>query len=655
MRGTGRSGPDTAMVTAARDGDQRALDALVADSLPLLYNIVGRALNGHDDVDDVVQETLLRVVRALPGLRDPEAYRSWLVAIAVREVRDHEQDRRTTQNRRADLDTATELPDPASDFAAVTILRLGLTDQRREVAEATRWLDGEDRALLALWWLEETGELGRADLAGALGLSGRHAAVRVQRMKEQVQTARTVTRALHADPRCPELRSLAWNWDGAPSPLWRKRFARHVRDCAVCGRRTTGLLPIDRLLSGLPLLPVPAALLLRHLPDASPAAQAAAAHLPSGPDAGYAGPDTGYPGPDAGHLALGPDAEHLSFGPDAVARALPGARPRGLLSSLSHSQVAVPAAVAGVVAVVTGAVVAGHLTAPAPRAAPPPAAAPASPSPSETPTPSPSPTPRRASATPKPSPKAAVPASSARKGVGVWRAPGVGAALARSRASWYYTWSTRHDGIGASKAVRFVPMVWGSGSVTPAALAQARSAGPYLLAFNEPDMPAQANMSVEKALSLWPKLMAAGRVLSSPAVAFDGDKPGGWLGRFMSGAAARGYRVDFIALHWYGADFRAPAATAQLKSYLQAVYKRYRKPIWLTEYALIDFSKGTRFASDAQQAAFVTASTRMMATLPYVRRYAWFGLPSSGAEPNSGLFRADGTPTRAGRAFQAAP
>ena len=45
----------------------------------------------------------------------------------------------------------------------MTILRLGLTEQRREVAEATRWLDGDDQALLALWWLEETGELGRAD------------------------------------------------------------------------------------------------------------------------------------------------------------------------------------------------------------------------------------------------------------------------------------------------------------------------------------------------------------------------------------------------------------------------------------------------------------------------------------------------------------
>ncbi|WP_248959808.1 sigma-70 family RNA polymerase sigma factor [Sphaerisporangium perillae] len=627
MLGTGRGGPNTAMVAAARDGDQDALDALVAESLPLLYNIVGRALDGHTDVDDVVQETMLKVVRGLPDLRELGAYRSWMVAIAVRQVRDHQHDRRTTQNRRADLDTAQEIPDPASDFAAVTILRLGLTDQRREVAEATRWLDKDDRALLALWWLEETGELGRTDLAGALGLSGRHAAVRVQRMKEQVQTARMVVRALHGDSSCPELRRLTWNWDGVPSPLWRKRFARHVRGCPICGRRAAGLLPIDRLLSGLPLLPIPAGFLLdkiNAIPAAVDAAGRAASHLPL--------------------LGRGgaPRGAHATQ-----------ARPRGLLSSLSHGHVA-GTAVAGTAIVVGAALLTRHITAPSVVPAPSPTLAlKASPPPSDSASPEPTPTPTRTPETPRPS-RGPVVATSVRKGVGAWKAAGVSTALAKSGASWYYTWSTRDEGISAPRA-KFVPMVWGATSVTAAKLAEARRAGPYLLGFNEPDMPAQANVTVEKALELWPKLMATGRVLGSPSVAFGADTPGGWFDRFMSGAAERGYRVDFVALHWYGAEFQTQAAVDQLKSYIQRVYKRYHKPIWLTEYALIDFSSGkSRYATDAQQAAFLTASTQMLATLPYVRRYAWFGISASGPKPNSGLFHENGRPTRTGRAFQSA-
>ncbi|MEO3809284.1 sigma-70 family RNA polymerase sigma factor [Sphaerisporangium sp. B11E5] len=646
MPGTGRSGPDAAMVAAARDGDRRALDVLVADSLPLVYNIVGRALDGHGDVDDVVQETLLRVVNGLPGLRDTGAYRSWLVAIAVRQVRDHERSRRSAGRRRVALESAEEVPDPEADFAGVTILRLGLTDQRREVAEATRWLDNDDRALLALWWLEETGELGRAELAASLGLSGRHAAVRVQRMKEQVQTARTVVRALgpgvgtsrerggrHArrldgGPGCGELRELAWSWDGVPSSLWRKRFARHIRSCADCGRRTAGLLPVERLLSGLPLIPVPASLIAQYLPALLP----------------------GDGGANVTVTTVMPDG-----GAHRAVEVLTAARPRGVSAALSHGPVAGAAAFTGAVVVAATVLVAGRLDTPPPPAQ---AAAPAvvaAATPSRTPvkraaarkrTPSPTP-----SATVKPS---ATPPAPVKKGVGVWQMPGVSTALARSGAKWYYTWSTRHDGVTTPKGAAFVPMIWGAKSTDARSLAEARAAGPYLLGFNEPDMAAQSDMSVEQALALWPKLMKAGRVLGSPAVAFGGDTPGGWLDRFMSGARKKGYRVDFVALHWYGGDFRAQAAAGQLRDYLRKVYQRYRKPIWLTEYALIDFSNGVRHPTDAQQAAFVTASTRMLATLPYVQRYAWFGLPAEDGKPNSGLFRKDGTPTLAGRAFQKA-
>jgi len=131
------------------------------------------------------------------------------------------------------------------------------------------------------------------------------------------------------------------------------------------------------------------------------------------------------------------------------------------------------------------------------------------------------------------------------------------------------------------------------------------------------------------------------------------DTPGGWLDQFMSGAATRGYRVDFIALHWYGSDFSA-AAVGQLRNYVQAVYNRYHKPIWLTEYALTDFgSSPARFPAWSQQAAFVTASTAMLERLPYLRRYAWFALPSNSTDGTVGLYRSGAHPTAAGRAFAA--
>lgn len=56
----------------------------------------------------------------------------------------------------------------------MTIRRLALEWRLREVAEATRWLDGDEQELLPLWWLEATGELDWAEVTAALELFPQH-------------------------------------------------------------------------------------------------------------------------------------------------------------------------------------------------------------------------------------------------------------------------------------------------------------------------------------------------------------------------------------------------------------------------------------------------------------------------------------------------
>lgn len=287
----------TALVVAAGSGDAAARERLAAEYLPLVYNVVGRALNGHPDVDDVVQETMLRAMGGLASLRDPSRFRSWIVAIAMNQVRSRWS---ALDNRPAPLAETGDTADPTADFADLTILRLRLSGQRRETAEATRWLDPAERDVLSLWWLETAGELTRAELAEALGLTPQHAAVRVQRVKNQLTVGRTVVRALAARPRCPGLDVLLADWDGAPTPLWRKRVARHVRDCATCSHRAGGLLPLEGLLSGLALV-VP-------LYESGQHASAAVAHAAAAP-ASF----SGFPGAKAaGLIAAGAAATSLA-------------------------------------------------------------------------------------------------------------------------------------------------------------------------------------------------------------------------------------------------------------------------------------------------------------------------------------------------------
>jgi hypothetical protein len=238
-----------------------------------------------------------------------------------------------------------------------------------------------------------------------------------------------------------------------------------------------------------------------------------------------------------------------------------------------------------------------------------------------------------------------------KKGVGTWAFPGTGRALKKSGVSWYYTWTVKHRGIAAEPGITFVPMIWGPGSVTTANLREVRHEGRVLLGFNEPDLASQSNMTPKKALALWPRLMATGMRLGSPAVAGGAATPGGWLDEFMTGAAARHYRVNFITLHWYGGNFSTGPAVSELKSYIESVWDKYHKPIWLTEFALWRFFPPA-LPTPRQQAAFVTAATAMLQKLPYVWRYAWFALPRGHRDGTAGLFRPGAIATATGRAFE---
>ncbi|MEU8238640.1 sigma-70 family RNA polymerase sigma factor [Actinoplanes missouriensis] len=616
--------PDLATVIAARAGDPAAVDRLVAGYLPLVYTIVGRALEGHADVDDVVQEVMIRVLRNLGELREPESFRSWLVAITVRQVRERFRSQHSAPDELLDAD----LRDPGADFTDLAITRLELSGQRRETAEATRWLDEENRELLSLWWLEASGELTRDEIVDATGVGRQHAAVRIQRMKLQLETARAVVRALHRTPRCPDLDALLTSWDGRPGPLWRKRIARHTRECGICASAWHDLIAAERLLAGMALVPLPPAYFttISGTPAAAPTApQTVTVNLPAKAGGSLAQKAL------AGMLAATAVAGGVAI---VVANREPSPPPAARVAVAEP--VVLPAS-----------------PSPEPSVSVPPSFAPSlapSLAPSRSSSRSPSPQPSRKPSTAPP----ATTGTSAKKGAAVWTFSGSKAALKDVGASWYYDWGPSDDDVPGPAGVTFVPMIWGAANVTTATLKQAAAEGDdWLLGFNEPDLAEQSNMTVEAALDAWPKLEATGMKLVSPAVAFGGDTAGGWLDRFMTGASERGLRVDAIALHWYGSDF-SKAAVNQFLGYVDAVHERYGKPIWITEFGLINFGGSPRYPSDAQKVAFIKGATTGLEKRRFVARYAWFGLPAVGDSAGFGLYKDGKTPTEAGKAYRAA-
>ena len=206
-------------------------------------------------------------------------------------------------------------------------------------------------------------------------------------------------------------------------------------------------------------------------------------------------------------------------------------------------------------------------------------------------------------------------------------------ALLGKGVSWSYNWGPQQGGASVVESMtahdmRYYPMAW-NGSFNEGQIRAWKQAHPeteYILAFNEPNLTDQANMTPQKAAEHWPRLVALAKDLDmkliAPAMNYgtleNYHDPIKWLDEFFSIVPIED--VDGIAIHCYMASPQA------LKSYVQRFYK-YNLPIWLTEFCAWEASIGDAKA----QARFMSQCLGYLESDPNVAGYAWF-IPRGAAD-----------------------
>ena len=155
-----------------------------------------------------------------------------------------------------------------------------------------------------------------------------------------------------------------------------------------------------------------------------------------------------------------------------------------------------------------------------------------------------------------------------------------------------------------------------------------------VLGYNEPDNSTQDaynNLtppgSVTNAVARWPDLLGTGLRIGSPATTDAGRS--GWLYPFVSQADAAGYRVDFVAIHYYWAwsPTDPSGAANQMYNFLLDIWNNTHRPIWITEW-----NNGANWTDNnpypvptyAQQQACISAMINMLESTPFVERYALY-------------------------------
>lgn len=216
---------------------------------------------------------------------------------------------------------------------------------------------------------------------------------------------------------------------------------------------------------------------------------------------------------------------------------------------------------------------------------------------------------------------------------------------------WNYSWGT---GIAPNQSddIEFVPMTWGSFNADnlTANLQPKFEAGLYkrILAFNEPDGEKQANMTVDKAIALWPTLESFRVPLGSPAIV--NAETGEWLEEFMKQVDEKSYRVDYICVHNYGGG-----SVSAFQKKMTNIYEKYKRPLLITEFAVADWtakSPEENKHSKAKVLKFMQGVLPWIEEQSFIYAYSWFPFgQQSAAGTSSALFDGEGNLTELGQYY----
>lgn len=83
------------LLARARQKDRRAFDRLMEAERPRLERVVRRLVGHPDQVDDIVQDTLLKAFESIGSFRGDSKLSTWLHSIATRKALDHLRKHRT--------------------------------------------------------------------------------------------------------------------------------------------------------------------------------------------------------------------------------------------------------------------------------------------------------------------------------------------------------------------------------------------------------------------------------------------------------------------------------------------------------------------------------------------------------------------------------
>ncbi len=175
--------------------------------------------------------------------------------------------------------------------------------------------------------------------------------------------------------------------------------------------------------------------------------------------------------------------------------------------------------------------------------------------------------------------------------------------------------------------------------------------------FNEVNQPApQANMTPARAATLWPSIRALGLRTGAPVTGWPIDSPlPTWLADFVTAVGSADF--DFIPIDLYAENFNDPGGEiAKIMAFVTTLYTTYSKPIWIKEFAVINFP-GPSSPNDTQVRDFMNQAIQTFRASSMIERYFWYRVgpgrdATASGYNNIGLYFTNGTRSAIGEYFR---
>ena len=135
---------DLDLVIRARNGDRRALEALVERHAPRVNGLAAQLLEDFEDARDAAQESLVKLCTRLRQFRGDAQFATWLHRLVVNTCRDRMAWQRVRRTEPLPLDETAAADD--GDLARIALLG----DLRRDVADALAKLSRDQRIVVVL-------------------------------------------------------------------------------------------------------------------------------------------------------------------------------------------------------------------------------------------------------------------------------------------------------------------------------------------------------------------------------------------------------------------------------------------------------------------------------------------------------------------------